>query len=144
MSISDLELSALKSRVLAAVRTNSSIANVESHIQQLKGELPNCPTWLKGTPATEYLHSLVIAVEKNRSEGTPFVSDPPRLVPEPRITKPEKIVFPLFEEAREKPPENDPEVTSEVEPEVGSEEASEAGSEEPSKRSRKNRHSRNK
>lgn len=73
MSISDLELVELKSRTANAIRTNSSLANVEGHIGTLKavlGESRTSRVKVQGNP-TAYLYQLILQVESMGTEPEP-------------------------------------------------------------------------
>lgn len=64
MSISDLELAELKSRTANAIRTKSSIANVEGHIQSVKGRIGSDVREQEvNESGTEYLYSLITLAE---------------------------------------------------------------------------------
>jgi len=64
MSISDLELAELKSRTANAIRTKSSMANVEGHIQAIRERLGSDVREQGGNESgTEYLYSLITLAE---------------------------------------------------------------------------------
>lgn len=96
MPISDLELAELKTRTANAIRTKSSLANVNGHIETLettigKSRLPKAQT--ASTP-TAYLYQLILLVESLGSEPVQVKE------PEPvQVKKPEPI------EVVETPPE---------------------------------------
>lgn len=70
MSISDLDLVELKSRAANAIRTNSSVANVDSYIDTLKAEIGKVQPVQKSTASTPtgYLYQLILQAE---SMGAP-------------------------------------------------------------------------
>jgi hypothetical protein len=64
MSISNLELTELKSRVANAIRTRSLIANVDGHIQTIKERIGSeVRTIASGESKIDYLYSLIILAE---------------------------------------------------------------------------------
>jgi len=65
MSIYDLELAELKSRAANSIRTNSSMANVEGHIETLKAEIVKSQPIQKSVASTPtgYLYQLILQLE---------------------------------------------------------------------------------
>jgi hypothetical protein len=74
MTISSQELSELKSRVLVAMRTGTNIARVSDYlialIREAGSSLPERP---KGNTDTEYLYSVILAVEGKKVEPATVV-----------------------------------------------------------------------
>lgn len=92
MAISSQELSELKSRVLAAMRTGANIARVSDYIISLIREAgSSLPERAKSDTDVEYLYSIIIAVEGKRSSKaeppkTTHKEDPPPVEAAPDIT----------------------------------------------------------
>lgn len=84
MTISDQELSELKSRVLIAMRTRTNIARVDDIIMGLIREASSyLPERAKGDTDTEYLYSIILAIESNRANPTKVKKAAPE--PEPAV-----------------------------------------------------------
>jgi len=106
MAISNQELSELKSRVLAAIRTGTNIARVSDYliglIREAGSSLPERP---KSDTDTEYLYSVILAIESKReNQESPkvkltevpeptIVEEVTPVIPEPiEVTEPEEVV----------------------------------------------------
>jgi hypothetical protein len=105
MAISNQELSELKSRVLAAIRTETNIARVSDYliglIREAGSSLPERP---KSDTDTEYLYSVILAIESKRENQEspkvqltevpePTIEEVAPVIPEPiEVTEPEEVV----------------------------------------------------
>jgi hypothetical protein len=115
MAISSQELSELKSRVLVAIRTRSNIARVSDYLIRLIREagsyLPERP---KTDTDTEYLYSVILAVEEKQGSVQASVTEEP----EPAPVKEKAPVIPEPVELEEAPvipepvEESAPEITT--------------------------------
>jgi hypothetical protein len=119
MPISDLELADLKSRTANALRTNSSVANVEGHIETLKGMIGKAglsKVKAAKTP-TEYLYQLILQaelrgtepVQLKQPEPPPVVVEPPpvQTLPEEHLATEEPLVVELKEGGKHKKEKKD-------------------------------------
>ena len=96
MSISNQELSELESRALAAVRTGTNIARVDSYLGDLIREVGSSQPERSRETDTEYLLTVIAEVEAQRANPTQEASAP----------QPEEVVeTPAPEPVVEAPPE---------------------------------------
>jgi hypothetical protein len=96
MAMSSQELSELKSRVLVAMRTGTNIARVSDYIISLIREAgSSLPERAKSDTDTEYLYSIIVAIENKKSgqaaPKTTLKEDPPVVEAAPEITMEELL-----------------------------------------------------
>lgn len=90
MPISELELADLKARTANAIRTNSSMANVEGHIEALKAMIGKSGVSKVKTADThaKYLYQLILQAETLGAEVPVKAPEPPPVVKAPVVEAP--------------------------------------------------------
>ncbi len=112
MLIPGLDLTELKSRVAVALRSNSSVANVDGYVEVIQEAVAKFQTVEPGS-GTKYLYQLICLAEAI-DESTAEVISVTAPAPEPVVEEPKEPESPLVvEEPKEPEPAQESEVIAE-------------------------------